>query len=148
MSKHSEQMTFLNCHFDPKQTRENVKQFFEVDYPAAKRRAGQFRTNRTGISSPQITGMPGGSSASNGVEERLVNAIYCRQVVYATADAIKCCSRWSRAILTMLYLDGYSDAECIDQLPFGDSSYNHKYKPEALIEFAEAYPLEELLAEK
>ena len=67
VSKHSEQMTFLNRHFDPKQTRENVKRFFEVDYPAAKRRAGQFRTNRTGISSPQITGMPSGSSASNGV---------------------------------------------------------------------------------
>lgn len=148
MSKHSEQMTFLNRHFDPKQTRENVKRFFEVDYPAAKRRAGQFRNNRTGISSPQITGMPGGSSASNGVEERLVNAIYCRQVMYATADAIKCCSRWSRAILTMLYLDGCDDTYCIEHLPFSESSYFHKYKPTAYIEFAEAYPVEELLALK
>lgn len=92
-----------------------------------------------------MTGMPSGSPVGNSTENRLVNRIYCRQVVSAVPLAINHCTKWSRTLLTFLYIDHLDDAYCIIHLPFSESWYYKTLKPKALIEFAEAYPIEELL---
>ena len=137
-----EQQTIFGWELDREATIDKVKHFFEVEYPAAERRAGQ---DVTGLSSPAITGMPKGSAVGNATENRLVNRIYCRQVASAVPLAINYCTKWSRTLLTFLYIDHRDDGYCIIHLPFSESWYYKTLKPKALIEFAEAYPIEELL---
>ena len=141
----SKQMTLFGTGLDVKETIKNVKHFFEVDYPAAKRRSHQ---DVSGVSSPAITGIPKGTPSGNAMEERLVNRVYCRQVVAATPLAIGWCSKWSQKILKWLYLDGRDDTYCIMNLPYSGKWYYEKLKPAALVEFAEAYSVEELLVFK
>ena len=140
-----EQLTVFGNELDVEKTLDNVKHFFEVDYPAAKRRAHR---DMTGVGSPAITGMPKGTAKGNATEERLVNYAYCKQVVAATPLAIDDCTKWSRKILKWLYLNREDDAYCIVNLPYSEKWYYKKLKPTAMIEFAEAYPIEELLAFK
>lgn len=137
------QTTILNYEVDEKQTFKAVKNFFKYDYPAIKRLS---RRDPTGISSPSITGMPSGDSDGNSTENRLVNWVDARQAKQATADAISYCSRWSRKILTIWGLEGNVDDDriVIDQLHFSDSWY-YEHRKIAVIEFAEAYPLDNLL---
>lgn len=135
-----EQQTIFGWELDRKATINNVKHFFEVDYPAAKRRAGK---DVTGLGSPSMSGMPGGS-VGNATENRLLDRLYCQQIVAAVPVAINRCTRWSRAILTYLYLEHRSDQYCIIMLPYSERWY-YEHKPAALIEFAEAYPVKELL---
>lgn len=135
-------MTIFGRELIIQDTLDKVKHFFNVEYPIAKRRANR---DVTGLSSPTMTGMPSGSPVGNATEERWLNRIYCRQVVKATPMAIDDCSRWSRYILTSLYLNGKDDAYCIASLPYSEKWYYDQLKPKALIEFAEAYPVEELL---
>lgn len=130
---------------DVDKTINNVKHFFNVDYPAAKRRA---RRNLSSISSPSFDGMPKGTPSGNTMESKLINRAYCRQVVEAVPLVIKDCSRWSRAILTTLYIDQHDDKYCINKLPYEENWYYKRLKPKALIEFAEIYPIEELMAFK
>lgn len=142
MSK-GKQTTIFNHEVDEKKTCANVKHFFKVDYPAIKRMA---RRDPTGVSSPGMTGMPSGDPDGNPTENRLVSWIDARQAKAATADAIKSCSQWSREILKVWGLQGNTDDDqyCIDQIPYSDRWY-YKHKKIALIEFAEAYPMDELL---
>ena len=84
-----EQLTVFGNELDVEKTLDNVKHFFEVDYPAAKRRAHR---DMTGVGSPAITGMPKGTAKGNANEERLVNYAYCKQVVAATPLAIDDCT--------------------------------------------------------
>lgn len=144
MSSQKEE-TIFDITVDVDATIKNVKHFFEVDYPAAKRRA---RRRLSAISSPSFDGMPKGTPVGNLMENKLVNRAYCRQVVSAVPLTIKDCSRWSRIILDTLYTDGHSDDYCIAELPFSDSWYYKKLKPKAFIEFAEVYPIEELMVFK
>lgn len=141
----SKQMTLFGTGLDVKETIKNVKHFFEIDYPAAKRRSHQ---DVSGVSSLAITDMPKGTPSGNAMEERLVNRVYCRQVVAATSLAIGWCSKWSQKILKWLYLDGRDDTYCIMNLPYSEKWYYKKLKPAALVEFAEAYSVEELLVFK
>lgn len=144
VSSKKEEVIFGNT-VDVEQTIENVKHFFEVEYPAAKLRA---KRKIETISSPSIDGMPKGTPVGNVMENKLVNRAYCRQVVKAVPLVVEDCSRWSRHILKLLYLNGYDDTYCIASLPYSDNWYYKKLKPKALMEFAEIYPIEELMAFK
>lgn len=137
-----EQQTIFGWELDREATIDKVKHFFEVDYPAAKRRA---RKDVTGLSSPAITGMPSGSAVGNATENRLLDRQYCKQVIAEVPTSINNCTKWSRNVLTYLYLENRGDMYCIIHLPFSESWYYKNLKPQALIEFAEAYPVEELL---
>lgn len=144
MSSKKEEVIFGNA-VDVDKTIENVKHFLEVEYPAAKRRA---KRNLAAISSPSFDGMPKGTPAGNVMENKLINRAYCRQVVAAVPLVVEGCSRWSRFILDTLYLHGHGDDYCIAELPYSDSWYYKKLKPAAFIEFAEIYPIEELMVFK
>lgn len=137
------QTTIFNMEVDEKKTCDNVKRFFKFDYPAIKRMA---RRDPTGMSSPSMTGLPSGDPDGNPTENRLVNWVDANQAKQATADAINSCDRWSREILKVWGLAGNTDDDqyCIDQIPYSERWY-YQHKKVALIEFAEAYPLDELL---
>lgn len=143
MSKKEE--VIFDSTVDVDQTIKNVKHFLDVEYPAAKRRA---KRSISTISSPSMDGMPKGTPAGNIMENKLVNRAYCRQVAAAVPLVIKECSRWSRYILKLLYLEGYDDTYCIANLPYSDNWYYKKLKPRALMEFAEIYPIDELMVFK
>ena len=136
--------TILNYEIDEDKTCSNVKHFFKVDYPAIKRMCNR---DPTGLSSPAMTGMPSGSPAGNPTENRVINWIDARQAKDGTKQAIDCCSRWSREILRIWGLEGNVDDDryVISQLPY-ESSWYYDHKRIAMIEFAEAYPHQRLLA--
>lgn len=137
-----EQLTIFGNELNVDKTIKKVRHFFEVDYPVAKRRAHR---DVTGLSSPVINGMPKGTPIGNATEERLINRAYCRQVVAATPKTIDECSKWSRKLLKWLYLNGEDDTYCINNIPYSERWYYKRLKPTAFIEFAEIYPVEELL---
>nr|DAH80708.1 MAG TPA: transcriptional regulator [Caudoviricetes sp.] len=139
------QETIFDSAVDIDETISKVKHFFEVDYPAAERRA---KVKLGIISSPSMDGMPKGTPVGNAMENKLVNRAYCRQVVEAVPLVIDSCSQWSQYILKTLYLQERSDDYCVANIPFSDSWYYKTLKPRALVEFAEIYPIEELMVFK
>lgn len=136
-----EQQTIFEEFIDQKATEENVKHFLGREYPRMKRIAGR---DNTGISSPSFDGMPKGTNNGNSVERRLVQSIYAKQVVQATYNAIQSCDAFSCKVLTLLYLDGRSDTETYLAIGYQRRNYFQRIKPKALLEFAEAYLLDDL----
>lgn len=136
-----EQLTIFESFIDEKATEENVKKFLGREYPRMKRIAGQ---DNTGISSPSFDGMPKGRNAGNSVERRLVQSIYARQVVQAVGNAIHACDAFSCKVLTLLYIEGRSDTETYLEIGYQKRNYYQRIKPRALLEFAEAYMLDDL----
>ena len=136
-----EQLTIFDKYIDHKATEDNVKQFLSREYPRMKRIA---RRDNTGVSSPSMDGMPKVSAYGNSVERRLVQSIYAKQVVEAVQDAIDCCDAFSSKVLTLLYLDGYSDTQTYTAIGYQRRNYFQRIKPRALLEFAEAYLLDDL----
>ena len=96
------------------------------------------------IQSPQITDMPKGAPAGNPLEQRIIQRSYAQQVVKATVDAIYRCDAFSREVLDLLYLQGYSDSACYMAIGYQRSQYFQRIKPKALRQFAEAYALDDL----
>lgn len=135
------QQTIFESYIDQKATEENVKRFLKREYPRMKRIA---RRDNTGISSPSFDGMPKGINNGNSVERRLVQSIYARQVAQATKDAIDACDAFSCKVLTMLYLENKSDTETYMAIGYQRRNYFERIKPKALLEFAEAYLLDDL----
>ena len=136
-----EQQSLLGNDIDYKATEANVKHFLTRVYPRAKRMAGKELAN---IQSPQITDMPKGALAGNPLEQRIIQRSYAQQVVKATVDAIYRCDAFSREVLDLLYLQGYSDSACYMAIGYQRSQYFKRIKPKALRQFAEAYALDDL----
>ena len=136
-----EQQSLLSDDIDYKATEKNVKHFLTRIYPRAKRMAGKELAT---IKSPQITDMPKGAPAGNLLEQRLIQRAYAQQVVKATVNAIYRCDAFSREVLDLLYLQGYSDSACYMAIGYQRSQYFKRIKPKALRQFAEAYELEDL----
>lgn len=132
---------FLLDDIDYKATEANVKHFLTRIYPRAKRMAGKDLSN---IQSPQITDMPKATPAGNPLEQRIIQRAYAQQVVKATVDAIYRCDAFSREVLDLLYLQGYSDSACYMAIGYQRSQYFKRIKPKALRQFAEAYALDDL----
>ncbi|WP_251548310.1 ArpU family phage packaging/lysis transcriptional regulator [Limosilactobacillus caecicola] len=135
------QLTIFDKYVDKKATQENVKHFLQDEYPRMQRMAGR---DNTGISSPSMDGMPKGSNYGNSVERRLVQSIYAKQVVREVRSAINDCDAFSSKVLTMLYLEGRSDTQTYLEIGYQERNYYKRIKPRALLEFAEAYMLDDL----
>lgn len=138
-----EQLTIFEKHIDVKATMERVINFFRK-YPHLKRIARRAQINNTGISSPSFDGMPKGTNNGNSVERRLVQSIYARQVVEEVPQAISCCDTISQKVIKGLFFEGMSNQEVYESIGYEKSQYNEKIKPRALLQFAEAYLLDDL----
>jgi len=126
---------------DAKATIQNVTHFLAVTLPKMVRVSGQSMTD---LKSPTYDGMPKAMPAGNAAEARIVRRLYAEQIVKRTVVAIKHCSQDSQSILSSLYLQGDTDTMCFMELGFSESSYFHVRKPQALLEFADCYMLDDL----
>ncbi len=134
---------------DSKATRQRVSKYLEYDYPRLKRIASRVIKLDDGIKSPVISDMPKGGGHGNRVEDRLVKDIenkrqaeleieQANQAVTNTEAVINSLGHNSRKILTELFINGKTDRQVYIDCYFSESSYFHKFKPQALLEFAEA----------
>lgn len=126
---------------DTKATLQNVTNFLSVTLPKMVRVSGQSMTD---LKSPTYDGMPKATPAGNSTDARIVRRLYAEQIVKQTVVAIKHCSQDSQSILSSLYLQGDTDTMCFMELGFSESSYFHVRKPQALLEFADCYMLDDL----
>ncbi|WP_125575959.1 ArpU family phage packaging/lysis transcriptional regulator [Levilactobacillus angrenensis] len=126
---------------DEEATTQKVTHFLRVTLPKMVRVSGQSMTD---LKSPSYDGMPKAKPAGNAAEARIVRRLYAEQIVKQTVVAIKHCGQDSRSILSSLYLQGDTDTMCFMGLGFSESSYFHVRKPQALLEFADCYMLDDL----
>ncbi|AYM03132.1 ArpU family phage packaging/lysis transcriptional regulator [Levilactobacillus yiduensis] len=122
-------------------TLQNVTHFLSVVLPKMVRVSGQSMTD---LKSPSYDGMPKSQPSGNSTDARIVRRLYAEQIVKQTVVAIKHCGQDSRSILSSLYLQGDTDTMCFMELGFSESSYFHVRKPQALLEFADCYMLDDL----
>jgi len=126
---------------DEKKTRQKVASFLSRTLPRMVRITSKSLTE---LRSQRLDGMPKASSSDNDSDRRIVQHLYAEQVVKQVKQAISQCDQESQNILNMLYFKGYSDTQCYMALGRSGSSYSHLYKPQALLEFADCYFLDDL----
>lgn len=137
-----EQQWLFEGHYDHKKTQEKAQEFLLRTYPRALRVAG---TSLVGYQSPQWSAMPKGTPSGNREEDRRLKRAAALEIVRATESTIERCDRWARVILKTVYLDHLSDDVCISRLGYGRTQYFTELKPSSLEQFAEAFPLWNLI---
>jgi len=126
---------------DTDKTIKNCKHFLAVTFPAMVRTSGKSVSD---LKSPTVDDMPRQTSSDNGIERRIYQRLYAEQVVRRTIEAISHCSETSKQVLSYLYLDEYTDTMCYMSIGYSRSHYFDHVKPAALLEFADAYLLDDL----
>lgn len=96
------------------------------------------------LRSPSMDGMPRPSSISNNADITIVRRVYAQQVVKRTIEAISHCDEKSKEVLDMLYLQNYTDTMCYMSIGYSRGHYFDHVKPAALLQFADAYLLDDL----
>ncbi|KRN29221.1 hypothetical protein IV38_GL000101 [Lactobacillus selangorensis] len=141
MAEHYEMGT-LFPEIDKKKTVAKVNRFMKTGFPRAVRQAGSSMND---LRSPNYDGMPKGSSGGNAVEETITRRLISQQVVQRVIEAMSHCSSFSRKLLRMLY---FNDGDVRDWQVEQKTGYAHTryeyYKSKALLEFADAYMLDDL----
>lgn len=139
-----EQLTMWEDRIDKEQTQRNVVEFLTRVYPRERRRAGVCLTS---LQSPQITDLPKGMPSGNSNESKQLRRLGAAQVVRETKRAIDACDRDCQPILRMI-ADGLNNEQIIMEITYERSQYYNRLRPNALMQFAEAYQGEELIAYK
>lgn len=96
------------------------------------------------LKSPSSDGMPKSPNFENTLETRIVAKLTAEQVVKRSIEAISHCDEVSKTILSNLYLDGYTDTMCYMDTGYSRSYYFDHAKPVAILQFADAYLLDDL----
>lgn len=131
-------MSFL-LEVDPKKTGERVDRYLKHDFERYLRLSGKHRTD---ISSPSLSGMPGGS-IGNGQENKVIEGAYAGQVVAAIASTIRNCSDYDerkpyKKILIDYYIKGMQNFKIAQRIGYSERQFDHK-KQMALCEFADRF---------
>ena len=113
-----------------------------VDYPRYKRIANR---DILFLKSPAMTGMPRSDSGKNNEEIKIVNKVTAETIVVTINNCIEMVAGVeNRMMLENKYIHGFSEYELEAALKISSSTRKRILK-QALLMFAEAYPLEELL---
>lgn len=123
---------------DEQKTRQNVDSFLSKTLPR------MMRISLQADHAKDVDGHTGTPDMSNINDSRIVQFLYAREVVRRTKEAIGQCSPISRDILMMIGFKRYTDIQCYRELGRSKSSYAHTDKPQALLEFADQYLLDNL----
>lgn len=131
-------MSFL-LEVDPKKTGERVDRYLKHDFERYLRLSGKHRTD---ISSPSLSGMPGGSNG-NSQESKVIEGAYAEQVVAAIAATIRNCSDYDerkpyKQILIDYYIKGMQNFKIAQRIGYSERQFDHK-KQMALCEFADRF---------
>ncbi|WP_143463361.1 ArpU family phage packaging/lysis transcriptional regulator [Levilactobacillus enshiensis] len=126
---------------DKQATCHKVANFLKWTLPRMVRIAGKSLTD---LRSPNYDGMPKATASGNSTDARIVEKLYAQEVIKRTAEAMGHCDKDCREVLDMLYLQDYSDTMCYMAIGYSKSSFSHDKKPQALLQFADCYMLEDL----
>ncbi|MGF7436303.1 ArpU family phage packaging/lysis transcriptional regulator [Lentilactobacillus senioris] len=119
----------------------NCKHFFNVTFPRMVRISG---VSVAILKSPSSDGMPKTQNTENSMERRIVQRLTAEQIVKRTIEAISHCDQRSKEVLDLLYLEDYSDTMCFMHIGYSRSHYFDVVKPEALLQFADCYMMDDL----
>lgn len=126
---------------DQDKTIKQVRKFLDKKLPQAVRASGHSVTD---LKSPSMDGMPKSAPAGNLAEDRITRHLYAEEIVRQTIQAIARCDHECREILDLLYLQGYSNTRCYMEIGYSKSQYFARWKPLAMLQFAQSYSLEDL----
>ncbi|WIR73169.1 ArpU family phage packaging/lysis transcriptional regulator [Lactiplantibacillus plantarum] len=115
---------------DQEKTIKQVRRFLDKKLPQAVRASGHSVAD---LKSPSMDGMPKSTPAGNSAEDRITRRLYAEQIVRQTIQAMARCDHECQEILDRLYLQGYSKTQYFD-----------RWKPLAMLQFAQSYYLEDL----
>ncbi|WP_446002480.1 ArpU family phage packaging/lysis transcriptional regulator [Weissella viridescens] len=118
-----------------KQTIENVRNFFNKDFPRLQSMA---HISYVSIKSPIISGMPTGSSVSNSTDDKLTNYSYARKTL---DDVTRACEHMPfpyRDVLELRYFKGMRWLEVTDLLGYS-TRRGQQLINDSLLQFAEAF---------
>ena len=142
------QMDSLFPQIDKDKTVENCKHFLGSVFPRMLRISGLTSANYdamiAGLKSPAMDGMPKSPTKLNNADTTIVRRAYAQQIVKRTVEAIGRCNNVSKELLSMRYLDNYTDTMCYMSIGYSRSHYFDHIKPSALLQFADAYLLDDL----
>lgn len=131
-----------------KATIKNCQRFLTRVFPRMYRVSGLSSGNYdeliAGLKSPSMDGMPKPPSRQNNADVIIVRRVYAQQVVRHTIQAISRCDNTSKDVLSQRYLDNYTDTMCYMAIGYSRSHYFDVIKPAALLQFADAYLLDDL----
>lgn len=123
---------------DEQKTRRNVDFFLSNTLPR------MMRISLQASHAKGADGHTGTLDMSSINDSRIVQFLYAKEVVRRTKQAIGQCSPINRDILTMIGFKRYTDVQCYRELGRSKSSYGHADKPQAYLEFADQYLLDDL----
>ena len=126
---------------DDEKTIKRVRKFLDKQLPQAVRAAGHSVTD---LKSPSMDGMPKSASFSNLAEDKITRHLCAEEIVKQTIQAMARCDHECQEILDRLYLQGYSDTMCYMDIGYSKSQYFGRWKPLAMLQFAQSYSLEDL----
>lgn len=135
------QIGSLFPEIDTEATIRNCKHHLTRILPKMVRTSGESLNQ---LRSPSMDGMPKAESVSNNADVTIVRRVYAEQVVKRTIEAISRCDEKSKEVLDMLYLQDYTDTMCYMSIGYSRGHYFDHVKPEALLQFADAYLLDDL----
>lgn len=121
-----------------KETIDNVKYYFNEEFPRLKARA---HMNIASIQSPSFDTVGSAGNAINTQENKVMNQLRAQELVKATYKIIENCPNEPnrlRAILKNHYLLGVSNNDTMDNAKYEKTRYN-ELKNVALLYFAEAF---------
>ena len=133
-------MSFM-LEVDSQKTAERVDRYLKHDFERYLRLSGKHRTD---ISSPSLSGMPGGSSGnSNSQENKVIEGAYAGQVVAAIAATIRNCSDYDerkpyKRILIDYYINGLQNFKIAQKIGYSERQFDYKKKM-AQCEFADRF---------
>ncbi|WP_371190533.1 ArpU family phage packaging/lysis transcriptional regulator [Weissella viridescens] len=118
-----------------KQTIENVRNFFNKDFPRLQNMA---HISYVEIKSPIITGMPTGAKTGNSNEDKLTNHTYAKSVLDDVLQACRTMSYPYRDIMELKYFKGLSWFEITERLGYS-TRRGHELINDAFLQFAYAF---------
>ncbi len=128
-----------NLELDQRLTARKVDQYLKHDFERYLRESGAHRTD---ISSPSMSGMPGGTIA-NHQEDKVLEGLYAASVVDCIKHTIANCTDGDirkpyKIILVDYYLKGMQGFKIAQKIDYSDRQFANK-KRLALCEFAERF---------
>lgn len=141
MSEENEEIMYLLRPVDTDATIEKCKHHLKVTLPRMIRTSGQ---DVASLKSPSMDGMPKAPSYKNNADSTIVRRLAAEQIVRRTIEAISNCDATAKQVLSFLYLDQYTDTMCYMAIGYSRSHYFDVIKPDALLQFADTYMLEDL----
>ncbi|MDN5583518.1 MAG: transcriptional regulator [Lactobacillus sp.] len=118
-----------------------MRRFLDKKLPQAIRASGHSITD---LKSPSMDGMPKSAPDGNLAEDRITRHLYAEEIVRQTIRAMACCDHECQEILDRLYLRGYSNTRCYMDIGYSKTQYFSRWKPLAMLQFAQSYSLENL----